>query len=126
MKPSELVKLIEAGFTRDDIMKLTEEDAAAPAAADPEEAKPAEDPAPAEVKKAEPAPKAEAPAAEQALSAALEKRFKSIDTQLEHLVTKLNVMAVQGSQQPAGSKQSVDDILASIVTEVKENKGGKN
>ena len=100
MKIEQLLQLTEMGFTKDDIMRLCSDDPApSPAAApDPE---PAPDPAPAE-----PAAPAAAPA---------DDRIKALETKLDYAINRLNYMAVQGSQQPAGKEESLDDILSSVV-----------
>ena len=100
MKIEQLLQLTEMGFTKDDIMRLCSDDPApVPAAApDPE---PAPDPAPAE-----PAAPASAPA---------DDRIKALETKLDYAINRLNYMAVQGSQQPAGKEESLDDILSSVV-----------
>lgn len=101
MKIEQLLQLTEMGFTKDDIMRLFSDDPApVPAAAhDPE---PATDPAPAE-----PAAPAAAPADDD--------RIKQLETKLDYAINRLNYMAVQGSQQPAGKEESLDDILSSVV-----------
>lgn len=100
MKIEQLLQLTEMGFTKDDIMRLCSDDPApAPeAASDPE---PAPDPAPAE-----PTAPAAAPA---------DDRIKALETKLDYAINRLNYMAVQGSQQPAGKEESLDDILSSVV-----------
>ena len=81
-------------------MRLCSDDPAPePAAApDPE---PAPDPAPAE-----PAAPAAAPT---------DDRITALETKLDYAINRLNYMAVQGSQQPAGKEESLDDILSSVV-----------
>lgn len=100
MKIEQLLQLTEMGFTKDDIMRLCSDDPApAPAAApDPE---PAPDPAPVE-----PAAPSAAPA---------DDRITALETKLDYAINRLNYMAVQGSQQPAGKEESLDDILSSVV-----------
>lgn len=98
MKIEQLLQLTEMGFTKDDIMRLCGDDPAPAAAPDPE---PAPDPAPAE-----PAAPAAAPA---------DDRITALETKLDYAINRLNYMAVQGSQQPAGKEESLDDILSSVV-----------
>lgn len=102
MKLDDLITLHNAGYTKEDIFKIlgTEQ----PAPADPPEQQPA-DPAPAE-KQEQPKPEA-APADDD--------RIKQLETKLDYAINRLNYMAVQGSQQPAGKEETIDDILASVV-----------
>lgn len=100
MKIEQLLQLTEMGFTKDDIMRLCSDDPAPSTAAAPDP-EPAPDPAPAE-----PAAPAAAPA---------DDRIKALETKLDYAINRLNYMAVQGSQQPAGKEESLDDILSSVV-----------
>ena len=102
MKLDDLITLHNAGYTKEDIFKIlgTEQ----PAPADPPEQQPA-DPAPEE-KQEQPKPEA-APADDD--------RIKQLETKLDYAINRLNYMAVQGSQQPAGMEETIDDILASVV-----------
>ena len=102
MKIDDLITLHNAGYTKEDIFKIlgTEQ----PAQADPPEQQPAE-PAPKEQEK--PAPEATAPADDD--------KIKQLETKLDYAINRLNYMAVQGSQQPAGKEETIDDILASVV-----------
>lgn len=101
MKLDDLITLHNAGYTKEDIFKIlgTEQ----PAPADPPEQQPA-DPAPEE-KQEQPKPEA-APA---------DDRINQLETKLDYAINRLNYMAVQGSQQPAGKEESLDDILSSVV-----------
>lgn len=101
MKLDDLITLHNAGYTKEDIFKIlgTEQ----PAPADPPEQKPA-DPSPEE--------KQEQPKPEAALA---DDKIKQLETKLDYAINRLNYMAVQGSQQPAGKEESLDDILSSVV-----------
>lgn len=106
MKIDDLMKLINAGFTKDDITALvntgstpeqeTQPDAipeqAAPVQEAPEEAKPAEETQPAQ-----------------------DDRISKLETKLDYLVNRFNYMQVQNSSQPDVKTETVDDILRSIV-----------
>ena len=101
MTIEQLLQLKEMGFNKDEIMRLLGD----PAPADPAPA----DPAPADPAPADPAP-APAPA-----DPAPDDRITQLETKLDYAINRLNYMAVQGSQQPAGKEETIDDILASVV-----------
>lgn len=109
MKLDDLITLHNAGYTKEDIFRIlgTEQ----PAPADPPEQQPA-DLAPEE--KQEP-PKPEAAPAE-------DDKIKQLETKLDYAINRLNYMAVQGSQQPAGKEETIDDILASVVRGFEKDK----
>ena len=102
MKLDDLIILHNAGYTKEDIFKILGTDQPAPA--DTPEQQPA-DPAPAETQEK---PKPEAAPAD-------DDRIKQLETKLDYAINRLNYMAVQGSQQPAGKEESLDDILSSVV-----------
>ena len=97
MTIEQLLQLKEMGFNKEEIMRLLGD----PAPADPAPADPAQaDPAPADPAQADPAP---------------DDRLTQLETKLDYAINRLNYMAVQGSQQPAGKEETIDDILASVV-----------
>ena len=103
MTIEDIVALTKAGFNKDEILALT---------GDPKpEEKPEEklaDPKPEE-KPADPKP--EDPKREEKKPADIE----SINKRLDYLISKMNLAAVQNSQQPGSEqKETVDDILASV------------
>lgn len=89
MTIEQLLQLKEMGFNKEEIMRLLGDPAPAPA-----------DPAPADPAPADPAP---------------DDRITQLETKLDYAINRLNYMAVQGSQQPAGKEETIDDILASVV-----------
>ena len=102
MKVEEILTLINAGFSKDEILALS---------------KPAEDPKPAE----EPKPAEDQKPAEDPKPSSSE--FEKINTQLDYLVKRLNLLAVQGIKQPDEPKQeTVEDILNGMF-KPKEKKG---
>ena len=84
MTIEDIVALIKAGFSKDEILALT---------GDPKPEEKHEDPKPDEKKPAD---------------------IESINKRLDYLISKMNLAAVQKSQQPDEKKETVDDILASI------------
>ena len=102
MKLDDLITLHNAGYTKEDIFTILGTEQSAPA--DPPEQQQA-DPAPAETQEK---PKPEAAPAD-------EDKIKQLETKLDYAINRLNYMAVQGSQQPAGKEETIDDILASVV-----------
>lgn len=92
MKYDEIIKLLEAGYTREDILKM-------------EDPAPAEDPAQA----ADPAP-AEDP--DPVSMDAVMKEVKDMFAEMKKELTAMNIMA---SRQPAEQEKSSEDILATII-----------
>lgn len=99
MTIEDIVALTKAGFNKDEILALTGDPKPEEKPADPKpEEKPA-DPQPEEKKPADPKP----------------SEIDSINKRLDYLISKMNLAAVQNSQQPGSEKQeTVDDILASV------------
>ena len=63
-------------------------------------------------------PKPEDPKPDEKKSADIE----SINKRLDYLISKMNLAAVQKSQQPDEKKETVDDILASVFSKPKKQK----
>ena len=101
MKYNEIIKLLDAGYSRDEILAMKEEPAPAP---DPEP-KP-DDPEPA------PAPD---PAAD------VMKEMKEMFAEMKKELTAMNIM---NSRQESDDVKTGEDILASIINPVRNN-GGK-
>ena len=96
MKAEDVLELIRAGYTKADI------DALGIALEKPEEKKPEEkkpdEPKPE--KKDEPKP---------------DDKVTALETKIDYLVNRLNLLAVQTSKQKDEPTETVDDILASMV-----------
>lgn len=101
MKAEDVLDLIRAGYTKADI------DALGIALEKPEEKKP-EEPKPEEKKPEEPKPeKKEEPKPDDKVTA--------LETKIDYLVNRLNLLAVKTSKQKDEPTETVDDILASMV-----------
>ena len=101
MEAKDILELIRAGYTKADI------DALGIALEKPEEKKP-EEPKPEEKKPEEPKPeKKEEPKPEDKVTA--------LETKIDYLVNRLNLLAVQTSKQKDEPTETVEDILASMV-----------
>ena len=112
MTIEDIVALTKAGFSKDEILALT---------GDPEqEKKKPEDPKPEEKKPEDPKPeeKPEDPKMDEKKPADIE----SINKRLDYLISKMNLAAVQKSQQPEEKKETVDDILSSIFAKPEKKK----
>ena len=110
-----ILKLAEAGFTKEEIMTLVQ--APEPAPAEPA----AQEPTPAEPAAQEPTPTE--PAAQQPAPAepgAQSNELKEIKNSMEELINVMRANAINSSRQPA--TESVDDVLAQIINPTK-NKG---
>ena len=95
MKAEDVLDLIRAGYTKADIDALgiaLEK----PDAPKPEEPKP-EEPKPEEQKPEE------------------SDKVKALETKIDYLVNRLNLLAVQNSQQKDEKTETVEEILASVV-----------
>ena len=103
MTIEDIVALTKAGFSKDEILALT---------GDPEqEKKKQEDPKSEEKKPEDPKPEEKKPA-----------DIESINKRLDYLISKMNLAAVQKSQQPDEKKETVDDILSSIFAKPEKKK----
>ncbi len=101
MKYEEIIKLLDAGYSREEILAMKEEPAPAP---DPE-------PTPADP---EPAP-APDPAAD------VMKEMKEMFAEMKKELTAMNIL---NSRQESDDVKTGEDILASIINPVRNN-GGK-
>ena len=101
MKYNEIIKLLDAGYSRDEILAMEEEPAPAP---DPEPTP--DDPEPA-------------PAPDHA--ADVMKEMKEMFAEMKKELTAMNIM---NSRQDSDEVRTGEDILASIINPVKNN-GGK-
>ena len=106
MTIEDIVALTKAGFSKDEILVLT---------GDPEKEKKPEDPKPEEKKPDDPKPEEKKPA-----------DIESINKRLDYLISKMNLAAVQNSQQPGSEKkETVDEILASVFSKPMKQKEEK-
>lgn len=100
MDAKDILELIRAGYTKADI------DALGIALEKPEEQKP-EEPKPEEQKPEEKKPEEQKPEESD--------KVKALETKIDYLVNRLNLLAVQNSQQKDEKKETVEEILASVV-----------
>lgn len=113
MTIEDIVALTKAGFNKDEILALTGDPDQEKKQPDDQEKKPEEkheDPKPDE-KHEDPKPDEKKPA-----------DIESINKRLDYLISKMNLAAVQKSQQPDEKKETVDDILASVFSKPKKQK----
>lgn len=100
MKYEEIIKLLDAGYSRDEILAMKEEPAPAP---DPAEPEPAPAPEPADI------------------TAGIMEEVKGMFAEMKKELTAMNIM---NSRQDSDEVRTGEDILASIINPVKNN-GGK-
>ena len=105
MKYEEIIKLLDAGYSRDEILAMKEEPAPAP---DPE-------PAPADP---EPAP-APDPAADPA--ADVMKEMKEMFAEMKKELTAMNIL---NSRQESDEVRTGEDVLANIINPTMRKNGG--
>lgn len=113
MTIEDIVALTKAGFSKDEILALTgdpEQEKKKPEDPKPDEKKP-EDPKPEEKKQEDSKPEEKKPV-----------DIESINKRLDYLISKMNLVAVQKSQQPDEKKETVDDILSSIFAKPEKKK----
>ena len=113
MTIEDIVALTKAGFSKDEILALTgdpEQENKKPEDPKPEEKKP-EDPKPEEKKPEDPKQDEKKPG-----------DIESINKRLDYIISKMNMAAVQKSQQPDEKKETVDDILYSIFVKPEKKK----
>jgi len=110
MTIEDIVALTKAGFSKDEILALTGDPEQEKKPVDPEQEKKPEDPKPED-----PKPEEKKPA-----------DIESINKRLDYLISKMNLAAVQNSQQPGSEKkETVDDILASVFSKPMKQKEEK-
>lgn len=97
MKIEDLVTLTKAGYTKADIEALGIALGQINNEVKSEETKPAEEVKPVEEVKPD------------------EDRLKQMETKLDYAINRLNYMSVQGSSQPEQKKESIEDILQSVL-----------
>ena len=100
MKYEEIIKLLDAGYSRDEILAMKEEPAPAP---DPAEPEPAPAPDPADI------------------TAGIMEEVKGMFAEMKKELTAMNIL---NSRQESDEVKTGEDILASIINPVKNN-GGK-
>ena len=100
MKYEEIIKLLDAGYSRDEILAMKEEPAPAPDPTDPE---PTPAPEPADI------------------TAGIMEEVKGMFAEMKKELTAMNIM---NSRQESDDVKTGEDILASIINPVKNN-GGK-
>lgn len=100
MKIEDLVALTKAGYTKADIAALGISLGEMPATEAAEVTEVAED-----------KPVEESPVIPDAHA----DRMKEIETKLDYAINRLNYMSVQGSSQPEQKKESIEDILQSVL-----------
>ena len=100
MKYEEIIKLLDAGYSRDEILAMKEEPEPAP---DPKEPEPAPAPEPADI------------------TAEIMNEVKTMFSEMKKELTAMNIL---NSRQESDEVRTEEDILASIINPVKNN-GGK-
>lgn len=110
MKIEDILALTNAGWTKEEILALGQDPK-------PEDPKP-EDPKPEDPKPEDPKPEDPKPAGSSA-------EIEAINRRLDYVISKLNLAAVQKSQQPEEKTETVEDILASIFAKPDKKKEEK-
>ena len=105
MEAKDILELIRAGYTKADI------DALGIALEKPEEKKP-EEKKPEEKKPEEKKPEEKKPEEKKPEES---DKVKVLETKIDYLVNRLNLLAVQNSKQKDEKTETVEEILASVV-----------
>ena len=103
MKYEDIIKLLDAGYSREEILAMKEE------------------PAPADQAPADPTPADPAPDDPKDITAGIMEEVKGMFAEMKKELTAMNIM---NSRQGADDVNSGEDILASIINPVRNN-GGK-
>lgn len=119
MTIEDIVALTRAGFSKDEILALTGDPEQEKKKQADQEKKPDDQEKKSEDPKQE--DKHEDPKQDEKKPADIE----SINKRLDYLISKMNLAAVQKSQQPDEKKETVDDILASIFAKPEKKKEEK-
>ena len=102
MKYEEIIKLLDAGYSRDEILAMKEEPAPAP---DPKEPEPEPAPAP------EPAD----------ITAGIMEEVKGMFAEMKKELTAMNIM---NSRQESDDVKTGEDVLANIINPTMRKNGG--
>ena len=103
MKYEEIIKLLDAGYSREEILAMKEE------------------PAPADQAPADPTPADPAPADPADITTGIMEEVKGMFAEMKKELTAMNIM---NSRQDSDDVTTGEDILASIINPVRNN-GGK-
>ena len=106
MKYEEIIKLLDAGYSRDEILAMKEEPTQAPNPTEPTQASDPTEP--------EPVPAED-------ITARIMEEVKNMFSEMKKELTAMNIM---NSRQDSDEVRTGEDILASIINPVKNN-GGK-
>ena len=106
MKINDIIALTQAGWTKDEIMSLTSGE------------QPAEPVEPAEP--VQPEQQAEQQAQQPVQQPAQPDRMQQLETKLDYVINRFNLLAVQQSHQPDEKTETIDEILSSVVRGTKE------
>ena len=100
MEAEKLFKLIDAGFTRDDIMQIISKSTVAGPDPEPQPAEPEPQPAEPEPQPAEPD---------------ISAKFDSIIAKVDKMVEDIHALNLAAARQPEPQKVKPEDILAEII-----------
>lgn len=122
MRANDVLKLVEAGFTRDEILQM--EDAASLSIEQPE-AVMAEPEAPAVEAPADPAPVEKAG---QDFSEVFERAMNQLHAEFDAQMKKIQMANLQAAQMPEDKEPTAEDVIAKIIepsVKLGERKRGK-
>ena len=107
MKINDIIALTQAGWTKDEIISLTsgEQQPEQPAEQHAQPEQPVQQPAQPEQPVQQPAQP---------------DRMQQLETKLDYVINRFNLLAVQQSHQPDEKTETIDDILSSVVRGTKE------
>ena len=108
-------KLLDAGFTKDEIMKMLPKDPEPAKDPEPEKKEPAPEPKPKEEPKPEPKTEEKKPEPEPFDTQPFTKALDDMSASLNALNVKLQKMALSMYEQPEGKEKTVESIIARIV-----------
>lgn len=111
MKATEILQLINAGYTKADIEAMELPETAVP------------DPVPEPVPEAEPAPETEAPKPVQEKQNPVNPEIQALTKQINDLVSAIQKSNLLNANQPQIQAESAEDILANIIAPTHKRAG---
>ena len=108
-------KLLDAGFTKDEILKMLPKEPEPAKDPEPEKKEPTPEPKPKEEPKPEPKTEEKKPEPEPFDTQPFTKALDDMSASLNALNVKLQKMALSMYEQPEGKEKTVESIIARIV-----------
>ena len=119
MKTSEILELVRAGYTKEEIAQMDNDDAEKNEHQSDQKPEPEPEPKPEPEKKPEPTPE---PTPEVKQESETDKLLKALGLKLDHMTAAIQKSNVNTLEQDGNTMLSTEDVIASIINP--EYKGG--